>query len=371
MKKSLIAFAILGAFAATASAQSSVTIYGIIDAATVYTTHQTAAGGTKTSMDAGQLLTSRWGFKGTEDLGGGLKANFNLEGTLANDTGAAGAGFCPSPCANPLSQAGSTTSLFDRLSWVGLSGAFGSVTAGRNNILGVDSIGLADPLSLAHAGSNPNVAISALNIAAFAGNFGTNGGGTALRQNNSIKYLTPMVSGFGGAAMYGFGEKAGDTSANSYAGLSGYFTDGSSGAAMAYAKLKDAAGSSTMTQWGGGAKYKMDPVTFKLTYAQNEVDTTKRKLAVIGAGVDYALSATTTLTGAYYNTKRSGDVDGKSEQFIGMAKYAFSKRTIAYASLTYAKAASIAAKDTSLAFGIIGAGQSNATRTAVGVLHSF
>ncbi len=378
MKKSLIAFAILGAFAATASAQSSVTIYGIIDAATVYTTHQTATGGTKTFMDAGQLATSRWGFKGTEDLGGGLKANFNLEGTLTNDTGAAGAGFgsvagVPAPSSH-LSQAGSSTSLFDRLSWVGLSGAFGAVTVGRNNILGVDSIGLADPLSLAHAGTNPNVAFSALNVAAFAGNFGTNGGGTALRQNNSVKYLTPMVSGFGGAAMYGFGEKAGDNSANSYAGLSGYFTDGSSGIALAYAKLKDAKDTiapQTMTQWGGGAKYKMDPVTFKLTYAQNEVDVTKRKIAVIGAGVDYALSPTTTLTGAYYNTKRSGDVDGKSEQFIGMAKYAFSKRTIAYASLTYAKAASTAAKDVSLALNIIGPGQSNATRTAVGILHSF
>src|SRR6266487_1895603 len=93
MKKTILAFAVLSAFAATASAQSSVTIYGIVDAAVVATTNQTATGGSKFSMDAGQLLTSRWGIKGSEDLGGGLKANFNLEGTLANDTGAAGAGF--------------------------------------------------------------------------------------------------------------------------------------------------------------------------------------------------------------------------------------------------------------------------------------
>lgn len=92
MKKSLIAFAVLGAFASAASAQSNVTVYGIVDAAVMYTNNQ--AGGTnKAVMEAGQLLTSRWGIKGSEDLGGGLKANFNLEGTLANDTGAAGAGF--------------------------------------------------------------------------------------------------------------------------------------------------------------------------------------------------------------------------------------------------------------------------------------
>ena len=380
MKKSLIAFAIFGAFAASASAQSSVTIYGIIDAATVYTDNQNAAGGSKMSLDAGQMATSRWGIKGSEDLGGGLKANFNLEGTLANDTGAAGAGFGPGPSALcpttptscPLAQGGgSSSSLFDRLSWVGLSGNFGSVTFGRNNILGVDSVGLADPLSLAHAGNNPNVAIVALNIASLHGNFGTNGGGSALRQNNSVKYLTPMVSGFGAAAMYGFGEKAGDSSANSYKGLSGYFTDGKSGIALAYATLEDATAASTLTQWGGGGKLKMDAFTFKLTYAQTEVNTTNRKLEVIGAGVDYALSATTTLTGAYYNTKRSGDVSAKADQYIIMPKYAFSKRTTAYASYTYAKAGSTAAKDVGLALGIIGGGQSDANRLAVGVMHAF
>ncbi|MDO9194183.1 MAG: porin, partial [Undibacterium sp.] len=307
----------------------------------------------------------------------GLKANFNLEGTLANDTGAAGAGFGPAAAAagGPLSQAGSSTSLFDRLSWVGLSGDFGSVTFGRNNILGVDSVGLADPLSLAHAGSNPNVAIVALNLAAFHGNFGTNGGGSGLRQNNSVKYLTPMVSGFGAAAMYGFGEKAGDSSANSYKGLSGYFTDGKSGVALAYAKLEDATAASTLTQWGGGGKLKMDAFTFKLTYAQTEVNTTNRKLAVIGGGVDYAMSATTTLTGAYYNSKRSGDASGdlKVDQYIIMPKYAFSKRTTAYASYTYSKAGKtlVAPMDVAMGLGIIGGGQSDANRLAVGVMHAF
>ncbi|MDE2430333.1 MAG: hypothetical protein KGM99_16540, partial [Burkholderiales bacterium] len=78
-----------------------------------------------------------------------------------------------------------------------------------------------------------------------------------------------------------------------------------------------------------------------------------------------------TLTGAYYNTKRSGDFEGKADQYIALGKYAFSKRTIAYASLTYAKAGSASPFDTSLALGIIGSGNTNATRTAVGILHSF
>ncbi|MFZ6849702.1 porin [Undibacterium sp. RuRC25W] len=388
MKKSLIAFAVLGAFAASASAQSNVTLYGIIDAAVMYNTNQTAAGGNKLTLDAGQLLTSRWGIKGSEDLGGGMKAIFNLEGTLANDTGAAGAGFG----GNSFTQAGSGSSLFDRLSWLGLSGDFGTVTAGRNNILGVDSVGMADPMGLAHAGSNPNVMFSALNSGATFGGFGTNQGGTGLRQNNSVKYVSPYqnMNGFGVGLMYGAGEQAGNTSGSRYMGASAFFTDGKNGAAISYAKLNDVTGNASLSGVALGLKYYVTPeVKLNFTYSQNTVDgkimipvsatlalnADQRKIAVIGAGVDYSLSQQTTLTAAYYDTKRSGDVggllDGKADQYILLGKYALSKRTTAYASVVYAKAGSANAQDTGLSLGIIAAGNSTAVRTAVGVLHSF
>lgn len=358
----LIAAAATLCCAGAANAQSSVTIYGIVDAAVVITSNQ--AGGTKTAVDAGQLATSRWGFKGTEDLGGGLKANFALESTLANDTGAGGSSF------GTPAQA----TMFDRISTVGLSGAFGSVDLGRQNMLGVGSVGLADPTGLAHAGTNPNVLYSALNSSALFGLYGTNGGGTALRQNNSIKYVTPVMSGFIGAAMYGFGEQAGNTSANTYKGLSGTFTDGISGVAIAYAKLRNTADTDTLTLIGGGAKYVMNPFTLKLTYVQSEADLSKRKIAVIGAGVDYALSPALTLTAAYYNTKQSGSpaLEGKADQYIAMAKYALSKRTTAYASLTYAKAGSATnPSDLAMASGLVGNGNDTATRTTIGVMHTF
>ena len=115
----------------------------------------------------------------------------------------------------------------------------------------------------------------------------------------------------------------------------------------------------------------MNPVTFKATYAQSEVDTTNRKIAVTGLGVDYALSAATTLTGAYYNTKLSGQGSGKADQYIAMGKYALSKRTIAYASLTYVEAGSSGAADLAMSSGLVTAGNSDATRVAFGVLHSF
>lgn len=392
MKKSLIAFAVLGAFAASASAQSNVTLYGIIDAAVMYNTNQTATGGSKLTLDAGQLLTSRWGIKGSEDIGGGTKVIFNLEGTLANDTGAAGAGFG----GNSFTQAGSGTSLFDRLSFLGMSGDFGTVTAGRNNILGVDSVGLADPMGLAHAGTNPNVMFSALNTGSLYGGFGTNQGGTALRQDNSVKYVSPYqnMNGFGIGLMYGAGEQAGNTAGSRYMGGSAFFTDGRNGAAISYAKLNDVTGTASLSGFAFGLKYYVtQDVKVNVTYSENKVEGTilipvsvpgvgevplnadQRKIAVAAAGVDYSISPQTTLTAAYYDTKRSGDLggalNGKADQYILLGKYALSKRTTAYASVVYAKAGSSNAQDTGLSLGIIAAGNSSAVRTAVGVLHSF
>jgi predicted porin len=356
--------------AAQAQTDSTVTLYGIVDAAVVYTTHQ--AGGNKTAIDSGQLATSRWGIKGTEDLGGGLKANVVLESSLAVDSGAGGSSF-----GTPL-----VASFFDRASTVGLSGSLGSINFGRQNMLGVDSIGLADPMGLAHAGTNPNVVYSALNVQTLAGQtiagqYGVNNGGTELRQNNSIKYLTPRWSGFGGALMVGLGENAGNRSANSYTGASAYYTNGKSGAALAYAKLTDPTNASTMTLMGGGAKYAMAPVTFNLTYAQSEndatVNTTKRKIAITGLGLDYALSPSITLTGAYYNATLSGTADGKADQYVFLAKHAMSSRTTTYASVTLVKAGSAANPDISMASGllVVGAGESDATRLACGIMHSF
>ena len=223
-----------------------------------------------------------------------------------------------------------------------------------------------------------------LNGAPYFGNFGTNGGGSALRQSNSVKYTTPVNQfGLGGSAMYGFGEKTGDGSANSYKGLSGYFSDGKSIIGVNIAKLQDnvgfTGGGATLTQTGIGAKIVMDDkVTVKGTYAQTKVDTTQRKVAVFGIGMDYALTPVVTLTGAYYDTKLSGATKGRSDQYVALAKYAFSKRTTAYASATHtnlsekAKITTQAGRDVAgLAIGLVGVGFDHANRFSVGMQHSF
>jgi predicted porin len=112
MKKALLALAVLAAFAGTASAQTNVTMYGVLDMALQ---HENDGVNSTTALDSGIQSGSRLGFKGTEDLGGGLKANFDLEAGVNADTGTS-------------SQGGI---LFGRQAWVGLSGGFGSLRLGR------------------------------------------------------------------------------------------------------------------------------------------------------------------------------------------------------------------------------------------------
>ncbi|WP_295524205.1 porin [uncultured Pseudacidovorax sp.] len=209
MKKSLVALAAL-AVAGVASAQSSVTLFGIVDASIsgvsnkselvtnpavllanpfAYALLPQSTTSSRTGISNSANSSSRLGFRGVEDLGGGLAASFWLEGALNNDDGtgaATGGGFN-----------------FQRRSTVSLSGPFGEVRLGRDYKPTFWNLTVFDP-------------------------FGTNGAGTALvqraiggstavpaiegsnvRASNSIGYfLPPNLGGFYGQAMYGFSEQA-------------------------------------------------------------------------------------------------------------------------------------------------------------------
>ena len=220
MKKSLLALAVLGAFAGAAQAQSSVTIYGIVDTGVTYTSKAvTPAGGTNTgskfAMNSGVVQGSRIGFKGVEDLGGGLSAVFNLETGFTNDNGGLQG-----------SDAVTGSNLFRRKSVVGLAGGFGSVLLGRQT-------DFADTISAYTA------------VADFGGV--TQNSGSALnrlqgtRTNNSISYTTANLSGFTGNLLYGFGETAGKTSAGQSFGLGAKYDNGPLGLGINYYQSKQGA----------------------------------------------------------------------------------------------------------------------------------
>lgn len=361
MLKTITALAVLSAFATTASAQSSVTIYGIVDAGVAHIRNDGPAGD-RTTVEAGQLQTSRWGFRGVEDLGNGLKARFGLEGTLFNDTGAAGV----------ATGTPTTTSLFDREATVGLGGSFGSVDLGRQNNLAIGAVALADPLGISFAGTNPNILFTALNHAGAFGGFGANTAGSALRQSNSIKYTTPNIAGLTFSAMHAFGEQAGSNDRNTYTGVSATYLAGPLGLTGSYAQATNALDTQTLKLAAVGARFSMKAAVLKATYSQSEVDATNRKISVLGVGVDVPLAPALTLTGAFYNTRHSGDASDDSQQYIAMAKYALSKRTTGYASYGRANTETVVnATQINLAQGFVAVGSDSANRVTVGVMHSF
>jgi len=141
MKKSLLALATLGAFAGAAQAQSSVSVYGIMDASyTAIESNVTTTAGAKTTVSNrntvngdGGLSTSRLGFRGVEDLGGGLSAQFVLEYDLIN-IGTGGTGDAGAQAATGTSGASTSTSrgFGPRYSYIGLSNkALGTLRLGR------------------------------------------------------------------------------------------------------------------------------------------------------------------------------------------------------------------------------------------------
>jgi predicted porin len=192
MKKSLFALAVLSTMAGMASAQTNVTIYGILDMGLDYDHGKTGTVATgvqpKWSVASGQTSGSRIGFKGSEDLGGGLSAIFTLEsGFTAND--------------GQLSYNGR---LFGRQSWVGLNGHMGSIKVGRQTSATYLALQTLDPFTVNSAGD-----------AQRAYGYGLGKVDPISRADNSVIYQTPDFGGLSAMAGYGFGQQPGNFNKNS------------------------------------------------------------------------------------------------------------------------------------------------------------
>lgn len=212
MKKSLLAVAVAAALPAFAQAQSSVTLYGILDASVEYSNDDAnsvinATNGNFTAGDATLRLNSshqsgsRFGVRGVEDLGGGLKAIFTIEHRLNVDTGAtAGGGF----------NTGNGT-FWNGQAWVGLQGGWGQLTAGRQY----------SPIFWALLPADFTGYGFYNNWAGFSGqNFGITPQGP-IRIDNSLSYKSPTFGGLTVYAMYAFGELTNDLPTNGAGGGSG------------------------------------------------------------------------------------------------------------------------------------------------------
>lgn len=203
------ALAVSTLIGANVCAQSNVTIYGVVDAATAYASNQ--GGKSNTYMRSGNLSASKIGFQGVEDLGGDLKALFLLENGFESDTGAQS----------------SASSLFNRQAYVGLqSNAYGNLTAGRQYTpyyLLVGSLASSNVLTGA-TGAHPG---------------DIDGLDTTVRISNSVTYSMPAWRGLQASAQYGFGEAAGGNAVGSSFSAAVKYSTSPAEFALGYLKLKN------------------------------------------------------------------------------------------------------------------------------------
>lgn len=255
MKKSLVALAALAA-AGAASAQSSVTLFGIVDAGISYYENEGYNGNkaSRTDLSNSGYNSSRIGFRGTEDLGGGLAASFWLEAALGNDVGTAGAGS--------LSTASSQ--LFNRRSTVSLSGRFGEVRLGRDYVPTFWNDTVFDPFGTNGVGTNAVSTAQAGTLLNQA--FGLANNSNYVRANNTVGYFLPAnLGGFYGQVMYGLPERveydpAGTTPATTALSFDGRYVGGRFGYANGPLDVAVAYGENVITrnfQGGGRAETKV------------------------------------------------------------------------------------------------------------------
>ena len=299
MKKSLIALAVLAASGA-AMAQSSVTVYGIADI--WFGSSKAGLNGVRqTVLESGGVSGSRFGFKGTEDLGGGLKANFLLEQGFSLDTGAASA----------------STKAFNRQAYVGLSGGFGEVKLG-NVYTAYDDI------SGATNSAFDSVLAAANNV--FVSN------GYTSNPNNNIYYATPSFGGFSGAVSYGLGEnKTATLSASNTTAFHAKYENGPIYAGVAYQRQKPqgSGASDKFTRINGS--YDFGVAKLLASYGNVKEDTGE-KTNEYHIGVDVPLGGALTLSGGYATskTKLAGATQSKRSGYGIALAYGLSKRTTVY-----------------------------------------
>ncbi len=240
-------------------AQSTVTLFGVFDAAITYT----KTGATKkTAITTSALNSSRFGVRGEEELGGGMKAGFHLEAGVANDSGAGAATNTNNQTVTALTSAGTQGLTFNRRSTLSLMGGFGELRIGRDytplfwnqtvyDPFGTNGVGA----SQANASANPATLL------------------TGVRASNSIGYMSPSFSGFQVQLQSYLGENASNDvlgkKSGSGNGLRATYAAGPLSLALATAKY-DTALNTTHEGTNFGASYDLGVAKVMALYSQDQ-----------------------------------------------------------------------------------------------------
>ncbi len=338
MKKTLIALAVLASSGA-AMAQSTFTLYGVVDAgldrqkggsSTAATpAPSTAATNSVNSVTSGNLNGSRWGLRGSEDLGGGLKGVFTLESGFNTDTGVSGQGG----------------RLFGRQAFVGLEGGFGSIRIGRQ----YTPIGNVED-AIGTKNYDPLVLLGTYGSSGGAGNTNIN----AYRTDNAINYKTPSFGGFTAELEYSTQLSGSEINSGTspkqgrHYGFNGMYANGPISAGLGYIQLQDVnatlAGAQKRNEVAVFGSYDFGMAKPLAYYVQTQGGTAAtqdpKKMRVYGLNVAVPFGAFTVTPGVAFgkdvngsNLSGAGTKDD-AKVFILQTQYDLSKRTAFYGNVS-------------------------------------
>jgi len=340
--------------AQTAPGNSSVVLYGIVDAY-VQSAH---AASSLTRVQSGGLNGSRFGLRGSEDLGGGLRGIFTIESGINLDDGSFGQG-----------------AFWGRQAYVGLASSYGQLTLGRQ-------YGSIYTLSSDFSEfSNGPIGASTAVIGGFGGYepvrgsaaTATGNGGPG-RNNNAVKYETPNFGGFKGGALVGLGEVSGGTNETRIADLYGRYTAGPLDVMLSFQDDKSAAAALNVRTVSAAAAYAFGD--YRVTGGVISVDD-RNATNVDGDGYwiggDYRFGANQ-VKAQYLVSKLKNGSDGKTQAFGVGYQYDLSRRTALYSSLTQFKNEGTGYANrwaSSLPAGLTSASDRDITEVVAGVRHTF
>ncbi len=294
-----------------ANAQSSITLYGLMDAGVTYTNNVTTSSGhgATTQLSSGVSQGDRWGLMGREDLGGGVHAIFRLESGFQLSNGA-------------LASSGT---LFGREASVGLEGPLGTVKIGRQ----YDLIG--DTFWAYSIAGNTAAGLLAWGLPAYSA-----GGGTLDNRlwgdsvNNAVKYLSPSFGGLTIGAMYGFGNVAGSMATDSSMNFMLDYNRGGFHGSLAYFFQHNATTTSNLAEYAAGASYALGGA--KVFGVVTDVSLTagnKARATTYDGGISYFLRPTVSVGAGYQFQTRSNGLASANQMTVGL-DYFLSKSTDLY-----------------------------------------
>lgn len=276
LRHPVFALTALSSIAGLAQAQSTVEVFGLLDIGYLYTSAD--GNGSVSSISTDGNTSSRIGFRGTEDLGGGLKAGFWLEAAVSPDNGTGGSTSLDNRSAGLSGINGSQGLTFGRRSTVSLMGKWGELRLGRDYVPSFNNL----TVSMHPFGTNG------------VGNAGqlfyqVNTGGTTARTNvrasNSIGYILPGdLGGFSGHFMVAMGEQASNAGATAddgnHLGLRIGYRTGALNMAFATGTTKYATGDFTQTNFA--ANYQFGAAKLMYLWGKNEVGVTSTTVNMLG-----------------------------------------------------------------------------------------